>query len=48
VFNILDQQRTTQFRSSSESGPRTLSSTWNVPVTIEQPRYVRFQVSYDF
>jgi hypothetical protein len=48
VFNIFDQQRTTQFRASSESGPRTLSSTWNVPISIEQPRYVRFQVSYDF
>ena len=48
VFNILNQQRITQFDATSESGPGTLSSTWNVPITIEQPRYVRFQVSYDF
>jgi len=48
VFNLLNQQRITQYRAFSESGPGTLSSTWNVPLSIEPARYVRFQVSYDF
>ena len=48
IFNILNQQRITQFYATSESGPGTLSSTWNVPLAYEQPRYVRLQVSYDF
>lgn len=48
IFNVLNQQQITQYRAFSESGPGTLSSTWNVPLSYEQPRYVRFGVTYDF
>jgi len=48
VYNILDQQRVTQYTVSSESGPGTLSKNFRLPVSYQTPRYVQFGVSYDF
>ncbi len=48
VYNVLNQQRTTQYLAGSESGPGALSVDWQVPFTLEQPRYLQFGVSYDF
>ncbi|RDI98588.1 Oar protein [Dyella solisilvae] len=48
VYNIFDKQVITQYYQTSESGPSTLSSRWQTPISWTTPRYVRFSVSYDF
>ncbi len=41
VFNITNEQKTTQYRAS-------YGSTYGLPLSVEQPRYVRFGATYDF
>ena len=41
VFNIFNEQKTTQYQA-------TYDSTYGLPLTVEQPRYVRFGATYDF
>ncbi|MGN6739394.1 TonB-dependent receptor [Dyella sp.] len=48
VYNLLNQQRITQYYNTSESGPGQLSVDYLVPIAVQQPRYVQFGVSYDF
>ncbi len=48
IYNVFDQQKITQFRAYSESGPGTTSVNYQVPLYMTQPRYLRLSVSYDF
>jgi outer membrane receptor for ferrienterochelin and colicin len=48
VFNVLNEQKPVQIDPVSESDHYTVSNTWNQPIFFEDPRYVRFSVSYDF
>ena len=48
VYNLFDQQRVTQYRQGSVSGPGVTSVNWQTPISYTTPRYVRFSVSYDF
>jgi hypothetical protein len=48
AYNILDQQRPTQYTFRSVSGPGVLSSSYNLPTSYETPRYLQFGISYDF
>jgi outer membrane receptor for ferrienterochelin and colicin len=48
VHNLFTQQRTTQYNPISESGPGVLSKDFWTPVSMQQPRYMQFGVSYDY
>ena len=48
VYNLLNQQRTTQFTTTSVSGAGQLSADYQLPISYETPRFVQFSVSYDF
>ncbi len=41
VFNIFNEQKTSQYQA-------TYDSTYGLPLSVEQPRYVRFGATYDF
>jgi outer membrane receptor for ferrienterochelin and colicin len=41
VYNILNEQKTTQYQAAYDS-------TYGLPISVEQPRYVRFGATYDF
>jgi hypothetical protein len=47
VFNVLNQQRTTQTYAIYGQAGAVISS-WKRPLTTTTPRYFRFAVSYDF
>ncbi|WP_250628678.1 TonB-dependent receptor [Pinirhizobacter soli] len=48
VYNVLNQQRTTQFTTTSVSGPGQLSPDYQLPISYETPRFLQFGISYDF
>jgi hypothetical protein len=41
VFNLFNEQKTTQYQASYDS-------TYGLPISLESPRYVRFGATYDF
>jgi len=41
VYNLTNEQKTTQYRAS-------YGATYGLPISVEQPRYVRFGATYDF
>ena len=49
VFNVLNQQRAT-FRNPNKEGdaPNTANPQYRVPLIVQDPRYGRLSVSYDF
>ncbi len=48
VYNVFNEQKVVQIDPNSVTDPYSVSSTWNIPAFYEQPRYVRFSVSYDY
>ncbi len=48
VYNVFNEQKVVQINPNSVTDPYSVSSTWNIPAFYEQPRYVRFSVSYDY
>ena len=48
VFNVLNQQRATYRYPSSEDRPFTPNPIYRVPLYVQDPRYARLAVTYDF
>lgn len=48
VLNVLNQQRTTQFDTYSQTQPYTVSNWYRMPVARQAPRQVMLTASFDF
>ncbi len=48
VFNMLNQQRVTQYDVTSETGPYTISNTFMRPMSRQSARSMTLNVSYDY
>jgi hypothetical protein len=48
VFNVLGEQEPVQLNPSRMAATATVSNTYSMPIFYQQPRYVRFTISYDY
>lgn len=48
VFNVFDQQKTTQVNVTSQSSPYTISNTYLLPIGRQTPRTVMFTAAYNY
>ncbi|MET4677933.1 MULTISPECIES: TonB-dependent receptor [unclassified Luteibacter] len=48
VFNVLNEQRTIGIFPNSEQSPNLANPLYGTPTSVQQPRYVRLSVNYDY
>jgi outer membrane receptor for ferrienterochelin and colicin len=48
VFNVFNEQNALQTDAGFETGPYTISNTYDMPLYYQEPRYVQLSASYDF